>query len=151
MINEPPPARPVERNPVTYQKHRHEVLWQITVPLVVGAILILIPVVLVILASVTGVSQLNKLAQVSLIWLIIIGMVISLLVIIFTVTMIYAATAVLRTTSPVARQIQDTFLLIRLRVNQYADKAVEPILRYQSFMASMGALGRGFRKKRGSN
>ena len=115
MINEPPPAQPVERNPVTYQKHRNEVLWQITVPLVVGAIVILIPAVLVLLASVTGISQLTKLAQVSLIWLIIIGMVISLLVMIMTIVMIYTTSAILRNTSPIARQIQDTFLFIGLR------------------------------------
>ena len=148
MMNNPPPSRPIERNPVTYQKHRQEVLWQITIPLVVGAILILIPVVLVILASVTGVSQLDKLAQVSLIWLIIIGMAISLLILILTVVVIYATTAVLRNASPYARQIQDTFLLIGLRISQYSDKAVEPILRYQSFTASLGVLGRKFRKDR---
>lgn len=150
MINEPPPAQLVERNPVTYQKHRHEVLWQITVPLVVGAIVILIPAVLVLLASVTGISQLTKLAQVSLIWLIIIGMVISLLVMIMTVVMIYTTSAILRNTSPIARQIQDTFLFIGLRVNQYADKAVEPILRIQSFTASLGVLGRRFRRNKSS-
>lgn len=146
MINEPPPSRPVERNPVTYQKHRHEVLWQITVPLVVGGVLILLPAILVIVAGVTGGGQIAKLAQVSLIWLIVIAMVISLLMIIFTVAIIFATTAILRSTSPLARQIQDTFLLIGQRVKQVSDKAVEPVLRYQSFMASMGVLGGKFRR-----
>lgn len=146
MINETLPEQPVERNPVTYQKHRNEVLWQITIPLVVGAILILIPAVLVIVAGVTGGPQIAKLAQVSLIWLIVIAMVISLLLIIFTAVMVYISTAVLRNSSPVARQIQDTFLLIGQQVRQVSDKAVEPILRYQSFMASMGVLGGKFRK-----
>lgn len=146
MINETLPEHPVERNPVTYQKHRNEVLWQITIPLVVGAILILIPAVLVIVAGVTGGPQIAKLAQVSLIWLIVIAMVISLLLIIFTAVMVYISTAVLRNSSPVARQIQDTFLLIGQQVRQVSDKAVEPILRYQSFMASMGVLGGKFRK-----
>lgn len=146
MINEPPPASPVERNPVTYQKHRHEVLWQITIPLVVGTILILIPAVLVIVAGVAGGPEIAKLAQVSLIWLIVIAMVISLLLIIFTAVMVYITTAVLRNSSPIARQIQDTFLLIGQRVRQISDKAVEPILRYQSFMASLGVLGGKIRK-----
>jgi hypothetical protein len=148
MTNEPPPEKPVERNPVTYRKHRHEVLWQITIPLAVGAVLILIPAVLVLAAGVTGASQLTKAAQVSLIWLIIIGMVISLLVMIATVVMVYTTSAILRNISPIARQIQDTFLFIGSRVSQFADVAVEPFLRYHSFTASLGVLGRRFRKNK---
>ncbi len=150
MTNEPPPEKPVERNPVTYQKHRHEVRWQITIPLAVGAVLILIPAVLVLVAGITGVTQLTQLAQVSLIWLIIIGMMISLLVMIATVVMIYTTSAILRSTSPIARQIQDTFMIIGSYVNHYADIAVEPFLRYHSFTASLGVLGRRFRKDKSS-
>ena len=147
-MNDTQPSRPIERNPVTYQKHRQEVLWQITIPLVFGAILILIPVVLVIYASVTGVSQIDKLAQVSLIWLIIIAMVISLLLLILTIVVIYLTTAILQNVSPSARMIQDTFLLIGQRVSQLSNQAVEPMLRYHSFTASLGVIGRKFRKEK---
>ena len=147
-MNNSQPSRLPERNPVTYQKHRHEVFWQITIPLVIGAIIILIPLVLVVLASVIGAPQIEKLANVSLIWLIIIAMVGSLLALVLVVVLIYVLTAMLRVTSPYARQIQDAFHLIGLRVSGASDKAVEPILRYHSFMASLGALGRRLRRER---
>lgn len=148
MIDNSQGSRLPERNPVTYQKHRHEVLWQITIPLVIGAILIIVPMALVILAAVTGIPQIEKLASISLIWLIILGMIGSLLALVLTVALIYAGTSVLRVTSPYARQIQDTFLLIGHRIKVLSDKAVEPILRYHSFVASIGVIGRKVRREK---
>jgi hypothetical protein len=142
------PRRPLpKRNPVTHQKHRQEVFWQITIPLLVGGILIVVPMCLVVLAGITGTGRLDKLASFSLIWLILIAMVLTLFALIAIAALGYLITMMVKTIPPYARQAQDTFTLIKLRVRGVSDKTVEPFLRYHSFSASLGALGRRIRRK----
>ena len=142
------PRRPLpERNPVTYQKHRHEVFQQITIPLLIGGILIVVPMCLVVLGAATGAAGLDKLAAISLIWLILIAMVLTLIALIVVVALGYLMTMALKTIPPYARQAQDTFELIKVRVRGLSDKAVEPFLRYHGFSASLSALGRRIRRK----
>lgn len=142
------PRRPLpERNPITYQKHRHEVFWQITIPLLVGGILIVVPMCLVVLGAVTGAAGLEKLASISLIWLILIAMVLSLFSIVLVVALGYLITMMVRTIPPYSRQAQDAFSLLDVRVRGLSDKVVEPFLRYHGFSASLGVLGRKLRRK----
>jgi hypothetical protein len=142
------PRRPLpERNPVTHQKHRHEVFWQITIPLLIGGILIVVPMCLVVLGAVTGAPRLDKLASLSLIWLILIAMVFTLIAFFAAVAFGYIVTMGVRTIPPYARQAQDALALLSVRVKEISDKAVEPFLRYHSFSASLDALGRRIRRK----
>jgi hypothetical protein len=142
------PRRPLpERNPVTHQKHRHEVFWQITIPLLIGGILIVVPMCLVVLGAATGAPGLDKLASISLIWLILIAMVLTLITLIASVAFGYLITMSVSTIPPYARQAQDALALLSVRIKAVSDKAVEPFLRYHSFSASLGALGRRIRRK----
>jgi heme/copper-type cytochrome/quinol oxidase subunit 2 len=56
-----------ERNPVTYERHRKEVMWQILAPVIIGAVIIL---ALAILAATRTDAQVSKGADVSVIWMI---------------------------------------------------------------------------------
>ena len=81
MHNEFPFAK--RRNPVTQQAHRKQVLWQITVPLFIAAIVILVLAFLVASDSSQGASLW---ADIALIWLIIPVMVASLIVLVLLAT-----------------------------------------------------------------
>ncbi len=135
-----------ERNPITYQKHRHEVFWQITIPLMAGGLILLSVAIFVLWAGITGAGDTSKLAGVSLIWLISIAMVISLLLILASVALVYVMTKLLHTVPPYAAQAQDALFLLGLRIKKASDLAVEPILRFQGLVASLRAARRNIRR-----
>ena len=66
----------IERNPLTHEKHRREVFWQITIPLVIGLVMILGLAALVIVTAVQG-GNVSQAADASLVYLIIPVMVMS--------------------------------------------------------------------------
>jgi hypothetical protein len=133
-----------ERNPVTQQAHRKQVLWQITVPLVIGAVIILILAVLV----ATGSPQTASLwADISLIWLIIPVMIISLILLALLAGLAYAVIWLVRTIPSYALQAQNFMIMISSQVERLGDMIVEPILRVNAILASLQALSRSLRRK----
>ena len=134
------PQQP-ERNPKTHQAHKRETFWQITFPLIVGLVFVLILATLILVAA-TGDGRLAQAADAALVFLIIPLMLFTL---IFTI--IFAAVAFgiikLNDVLPIySKQAQDAFARVRQQVQLGSDKAVEPILKIQSFFASLGALKR---------
>ena len=133
-----------ERNPVTYERHRKEVMWQILVPVVIGVVIVL---ALAISATTGTDAQVSKGADVSVIWLIIPLFIVALIFLVLLVAMIYAVMSLLGILPGYARLVQDYFDAIRVQVGIVSDKAVEPILRMESIKASLRALGRSLRQK----
>ena len=67
----PSPERKLpERNPVTHQKHRQEVLRQITLPLLLGLAVLLTLAILVVITGFQGGEQVSIWADISTVWLI---------------------------------------------------------------------------------
>jgi hypothetical protein len=120
-----------ERNPVTYQSHRKQVLWQITIPLVIGAVIILILAVLV----TTGSPQTASLwADISLVWLIIPVMIVSLILLVLLAGLAYAVIWLVRTIPGYAMQAQNFMIMIASQVEKLGNVIVEPILRLNAFL-----------------
>jgi hypothetical protein len=133
-----------ERNPVTYQSHRKQVLWQITIPLVIGAVIILILAVLV----TTGSPQTASLwADISLVWLIIPVMIVSLILLVLLAGLAYAVIWLVRTIPGYAMQAQNFMIMIASQVEKLGNVIVEPILRLNAFLASLQVLSRSLRRK----
>jgi hypothetical protein len=133
-----------ERNPVTQQSHRKQVLWQITVPLVIGAVIILILAVLV----TTGSPQTASLwADISLVWLIIPVMIVSLILLVLLAGLAYAVIWLVRTIPGYAMQAQNFMIMIASQVEKLGNVIVEPILRLNAFLASLQVLSRSLRRK----
>ncbi|MGB2909436.1 MAG: hypothetical protein WBB55_02525 [Anaerolineales bacterium] len=133
-----------ERNPVTYERHRKEVMWQILVPVLIGAVIVL---ALAILAATRTDAQVSKGADVSVIWMITPMLIIALIFLVLLGAMIYAVMSLLGILPSYARLVQDYFDALRVQVGIVSDKAVEPILRMESIKASLHALGRSLRQK----
>ena len=130
-----------ERNPITHEKHRKEVFWQISFPLIVGAVLILGIVVFSIVAAITG-GDVSEAADKLLIALIIPILIVSLIVIPILIGVAYGVIRLNHILPPNLYQVQLAFESARDYVRVWADKLVEPVLRIQSTLASLKALKR---------
>lgn len=137
-MNEIPKPEP---NPKTQAAHKRETFWQITFPLIIGLVFVVILGVLTVVAATGG----GRIAQAGNTALIILIVPLMLATIVFTI--IFAAVAYgiikLNETLPIyTRQAQDAFARVRQQVQMGSDKAVEPFLKTQSFFASLGAFKR---------
>lgn len=121
-----------ERNPLTARKHRREVFRQITIPLVIGIVIV------VVFAAVSVIgpnNQVSRIADISLIWLIAPAMLFGLIFLVLNVLMVYGLYKLLQVLPGYARLTQDFFALAGRRVRQYSDTAVEPFVRASSVRA----------------
>ena len=134
----------MERNQVTWEKHRRDVRLQIILPLVIGILLVLVLAVLVTLGSSAQVSQW---ADVSLIWIIAPMLVVALIFLAILGGIAYGLAKLLQVLPFYTRQVQDFFLLVRDRASDVTAKMVAPILNYESKKASQRALWRNLRRK----
>jgi len=130
-----------ERNPITHQDHRREVFWQITFPLVIGAILILGLAVWTAIAAAQG-GNVSQPADASLVFLIIPTMAMAFILLVIIAGFAYAVIWLNKSIPPYACQVQDFFASARDILRVGADKVVEPILRIQSALAALRALKR---------
>ena len=138
------PTSPLERNQVTYRHHRREVFWQVTIPIAVGIILV---AALAYLATQTTSDQASVWADISAIWLIVPVMMITLLSLVLLVASIYLNVRLIRILPYYSRQVQKWFSLLAVQISRLDNRAVEPILRFQGFRASISVLGRNIRRK----
>ncbi len=135
---------PQERNPVTHLRHRREVFWQITLPIVLGIIVILL---LAFLVTRIGVDQASVWADISLIWLIVPVMIVTLISLVFLAASIYLNVRVLQVLPFYSRLVQEWFASLSVQVGRFNNVAVEPVMRIQALKASIGSLGRNVRRK----
>jgi hypothetical protein len=137
-INEAPKR---ERNPKTHQDHKRETFWQITFPLILGVVIVLVLGVLAVVAGLES-GPLAQAADAALIFLIIPLMLITLILGIITAAVAYGVVKLNSTLPFYAKQAHDAFERVRQQVQIGSDKAVAPILQIQSFFASLKALKR---------
>jgi hypothetical protein len=137
-----PPYAP-EPNPLTQRRHRKDVFWQITLPLLVGVLLILVAGIGVGYAGVYNTGPVDRWASVSIIWLIIPMMAVALIFLAVTAGLAYGLMRLNGLLPTYTRQLQDVFVVIETRVKRAADAAVEPALRVRSAFAGL----RAFRRK----
>jgi predicted membrane protein len=137
-MNETPQPEP---NPKTQQAHRREVLLQITLPLIIGLVLVLLLAILTVVTATSG-GSVAQAADASLIFLIIPLMFVTLIFTIIFGALAYGIIKLNEVLPIYTKQAQDVFELVRQQVRMGSDKAVEPIFKIRSFFASLGALKR---------
>jgi hypothetical protein len=138
------PAFPLERNPVTHRRHRSEVFWQITLPSVIGIVLI---AALAFLATQTTSFQVGVWADISIIWLIMPVMMITLVSLVIMIASIYLSAQLIRILPFYSRRVQEWFSMLAIQVSRIDNIIIEPVLRVHGFRASIGMLGRNIRRK----
>jgi hypothetical protein len=128
-----------ERNQLTHRVHRHEVLWQITIPIVVGGLIMLIMMVLAVVAPPGTASQL---ADISIIHLIVPALIFGVISLLMLVGSIYLTIRMILQLPFVFYRIQSFFWLANERIGGFTDRLVAPILRINSSAAAARAFRR---------
>jgi cell division protein FtsW (lipid II flippase) len=134
-----------ERNPITHQRHRREVLWQITVPVGIFALALLALAILVVVQASAG--QASVWADISLIWMIIPAFIITLILFVFLAACVYLVVLMIGVLPYYFLRAHEWLILVGGRMEDIQDRLIEPFLRIRSALASLQELDRQIRKK----
>ena len=138
----PQPA--VVRNPITRRRHQKEMLWQVTIPMLIGSLILL---AFAVLAAGIVPGEARRWADISMIWLIVPLMLVTLLSLLFLAGSIYAVMRLILVLPKYSYQALGWLLLLGLNLQRLNDRLVEPFLRVHMASASMKTLGRRVSKK----
>ena len=143
-MDQRPPPIPLKPNPVTFQRHRKEVLLQITLPLIIGVTLLCLGMLAVLGVGLGpgGSLVVSQTADISLIWLILIELVMTTLFLLVLAGIAILLVQLIRILPGYTHQLQKFFLRVQLKTSSLADKSVEPIVKIKSFFAGGRALRR---------
>jgi hypothetical protein len=136
MESQKQPIHP-ERNPKTQAAHRRDVLWQITLPLLAGVLLILVAVGAIIFSTLQPVTDVGRWASVSLMWLILPALFFSLLFLAVLAGLVYAISFLLHLIPHYALLVQLFIERVKNKASQLLNLAVEPVLRINSIWAAI--------------
>lgn len=131
------PSSPRIRNPEAKLRHQKEVFWQITVPLIVGILLFLGASVLI---TVGASIDTSRLADATLVWLIIPWLILSLLAIIVLSGMVYGVVKLIQVLPFTFYRLNRFLGRVHGMVSQAGDKLVEPLLKIASLRGRLQAL-----------
>lgn len=126
------------KNLETRQKHRKEVIWQIFLPLAVGVLLILI----LMAVSVSSAVNQSRLADISLMWIILPNLFVALFVIVLLAGMIYGIIKLTSVLPYYLYKVQVFFNQIKAQIQKMDDRMVEPVIKGKSVSASLKKLAR---------
>ena len=144
-MNAETPSQKRARNLRTWRAHRHDVFWQITVPLIVILVVVFTLLGLTVFAAAGG-GSVAKAGDAALVFLIIPLMVVALISMVVFGAIAYGLIRLNNTLPFFSKQVQDAFYLLQERVNTGADKVTAPILKVHGFTAAARALVKSLRK-----
>jgi hypothetical protein len=127
----------IERNPITHAAHKREVFWQITLPLLLGILLILAAVGAIIFSVIQPVTDVERWADVSLIWLILPSLFFALLLLAILAGLVFAVSYVFRIIPRYTLVIQLYFVQAKSKIGQLLNMSTEPFLRINSLWAAI--------------
>jgi hypothetical protein len=126
-----------DRNPKTEAAHRRQVLWQITVPLILGVVVILVLAVLTSLAR--GDTQ-HLLGDIALIWLILPLFIILIVFIAIFGGLAYLIIRLNRALPPLAFKAHHLVKGFQASLTRAADGAAKPIIQVEGWRATLKAI-----------
>jgi cell division protein FtsW (lipid II flippase) len=144
-MNDIASSRLRERNPITHQRHRREVLWQITVPVGIFALALLALAILVVVQASAG--QASVWADISLMWMIIPAFIITLILFVFLAACVYLVVLMIGVLPYYFLRAHEWLILVGGRMEDIQDRLIEPFLRIRSALASLQELDHQIRKK----
>ncbi len=127
----------IERNPKTHAQHRKEVFWQITLPLLVGILLVLAAIAAIIFSAVQPVTGVERWADVSLMWVILPSLLFALIILVIVVGLVVAFTYLLRLLPRYTLKVQHYFEIAQAKVEQITDKIAEPFIEVRGGWAGL--------------
>jgi K+-sensing histidine kinase KdpD len=131
------------RNPITQRQTRQQVLWWVTIPVVVTAIIILVFVVMAARLQPPGASLW---ADISLIWMLCPAILFTVLMAAITGGSAYGVGKLVSVLPPFFYKVQNFARLFNFRVRQVGDKLTEPVMKINSLNASAKAARQAARR-----
>ena len=131
-----------ERNPVTQAIHRRQVFWQITLPLVILALIFL---ALSVVVSLSGAGLQSRWADISAIWCLCPNLIVLLLCVGSLGGMSYGLFRLQRVLPGKLFSLQKFSLKVRDGVQKASNAAVEPVLKVHSSRAGQKTLWKNLR------
>jgi hypothetical protein len=132
----------LERNPKTHAHHKREVFWQITLPLVVGILLVLAALGAIIFSATQPVTELRRWADTSLVWMILPSLFFAFILLVILAGLVYLLSRILQAVPRIAYKIQQFIEGSSNQIARLTDLMVEPILRIQAFWSAAHRLAR---------
>ena len=123
------------RNIETHARHRREVFWQITLPMILGGGVLLFTCGLTIFTAAGGGVSLWR--DISLVWIILPAMVLLLLVLGVVGGLAYGVTRLLQAMPAFFWRLQGYFKLAASRSRMLSDRLMSPLVRGQSLYAGI--------------
>jgi hypothetical protein len=125
------------RNPQTHAAHRRQTFWQITSPLLLALLFLLAAVGGVIWAGVGANPQVSRWADVSLIWLLLLPLALSLLVLALLGGLVYLTVVIIKALPGYASLVQGYFRLAAEKVSCFADRVTAPVIKLHEVQAQI--------------
>ena len=129
----------------SFQQHKQQRFWQILFPLIFGGLIILavgVLMVLTISGVATGVNE-SQYADVAGIWIVLPLMFVAVIVVLILSAMIYGAARLLNILPGYTRLANYYVRLAAEKIQVWTKKAMEPIVKLESFNASLSAFFKG--------
>jgi hypothetical protein len=127
-------------NPETQKAHKQQMLWQVTVPFILGVIIFLVFVILIIIAGFQGDDRIFQWGDVSLIWLILPTMLFLLIMIAIFGGLLYLIMRLNKAMPGFMKRTQDFFNGMHDVVEKAADVAVEPVIKTEASRSALKTL-----------
>jgi hypothetical protein len=121
----------------TSRRHRRETWWQVTFPLLIGLVGVLI--LSVVTSSVSSVDV-SRLAKMAVIWLLIPALVLSVIFFVILVGLIYVLVRLIAIIPHYSYRVQYQFARVGSKSEQICNLVSEPIIRIRSFRAGLRVL-----------
>jgi K+-sensing histidine kinase KdpD len=128
-----------QRNPITKEAHQRQTFFQIYLPLIIVALIVILFVVLALVAQNENVS---RWADISLIFLISVSLVVTVITIAAIIVLTIYLTRLLKASPYFFFEVQRITYIIEVRSKAIGNSIVEPVLRVNSFIAGLRALRR---------
>lgn len=128
-----------QRNPITKESHQRQTFFQIYLPLIIVALIVILFVVLALVAQNENVS---RWADISLIFLISVSLVVTVIAIAAIIVLTIYLTRLLKASPYFFFEVQRITYIIEVRSKAIGNSIVEPVLRVNSFIAGLRALRR---------
>ena len=125
------------RNQQAKARHQKEVLWQITLPLILGILLFLGAAIL---ASLGASGDISRWADATLVWLILPWLVVAFLVIAILSGLVYGVVKLIQVVPYGFFRLNEFIRRIQGIISRAGDKAVEPVLKAASLKGRLKAL-----------
>ncbi len=124
----------------SYRQHQRQIFWQVLLPVLLSALLVLASLVLLILTAAQGdpAGQLSGWADTSLIWLLLPVLGLGLIGILLLGGLIYLLARLLKTLPTYTALVQQNFAIGEGWVKGIAARALHPVLTAKSYQAGAG-------------